>query len=55
MSVETIFTRFTELQSVWADRLAGLVAAAQERYGEEPGEDDGSDVGESDSDLIIKA
>ena len=54
-SVETIFTRFVELQSVWADRLSGLVAAAQERYGEEPGEDDEGDAGEGDSDLIIKA
>ena len=55
VSVETIFTRFVELQSVWADRLAGLVAAAQERNGEEPGEDDEGDAGEGDSDLIIKA
>ena len=54
-SVETIFTRFVELQSVWADRLSGLVAAAQERDGEEPGEDDEGDAGEGDSDLIIKA
>ena len=35
-SVETIFARFLELQSVWASRLAGLVADEQ---------DDDEDVG----------
>ena len=30
-SVETIFTRFVELQAAWAKRFAGMVAAAQER------------------------
>ena len=29
-SVETIFNRFVELQAAWSDRLAGLVAIAQE-------------------------
>ena len=29
-SVETIFNRFVELQAAWSDRLAGLVATAQE-------------------------
>ncbi|MBQ2632055.1 MAG: type III secretion system chaperone [Kiritimatiellae bacterium] len=50
-SVETIFDRFLELQSAWADRLAGLVDGAPDG-GEEDGEDDAD---WEDSDLIIKA
>ena len=53
-SVEEIFTRFLELQAAWAERLAGLVAEAGERDGDEPGEDEENAV-EADSDLIIKA
>ena len=40
-SVETIFTRFVELQAAWAKRFAGMVASAQERESGEPDEDDG--------------
>ena len=29
-SVETVFSRFVELQSAWAERFAGLLAEAQE-------------------------
>ena len=53
-SVETIFARFLELQSAWADRLAGLVADAQDG-GDEEGEDDENDADLKDSELIIKA
>ena len=48
-SVETIFTRFLELQAVWSDRLAGLVADAQD---DESGEEDEEDEEDGD-DLII--
>ena len=54
-SVETIFTRFLELQDAWAERVAGLVADAQERDGREPDDEEDEDIDESDSDLIIKA
>ena len=30
-TVETIFTRFVDLQAAWSERFAGLVADAQER------------------------
>ena len=53
-SVETIFTRFLDLQAAWAERLAGLVADAQARDGGEPDEED-AEADEKDSDLIIKA
>ena len=49
-SVETIFNRFVELQSAWAERLSNLVAAAQE---DEPYDDAGDDPASDDSDLII--
>ena len=39
-SVETIFTRFVELQAAWSRRFAGIVAGAQERASGEPDEDD---------------
>ena len=56
-SVETIFARFLELQSAWADRLAGLVAGAQDGGDEEDedGESGEKDADWEDSDLIIKA
>ena len=56
-SVETIFARFLELQSAWADRLAGLVAGAQDGGDEEDedGESGENDADWEDSDLIIKA
>ena len=57
-SVETVFTRFLELQSAWAARLAGLLADAAEREGAAPGDDDdteGPPDGRDDSNLIIKA
>ena len=53
-SVETIFSRFLELQSDWADRLAGLVSDAQDD-GDEDGEDGENDADLKDSELIIKA
>ena len=55
-SVETVFTRFTELQSAWAERFAGLLAEAQEREDGEPDEDDEEESSDekSDSNLIIK-
>ena len=39
-SVETIFTRFVELQAAWSRRFAEIVADAQERVADEPGEDE---------------
>ena len=52
-SVETIFTRFVELQSSWAERFADLLAEAQDGDGGEEDEEDASDdVG--DHDMIIK-
>ena len=39
-SVETVFNRFIELQAAWSDRLAGLVAAAQEDDAGEPDDED---------------
>ena len=53
-SVETIFARFLELQSAWADRLAELVAGAQD-VGDEEGEDGENDADLTSSDMIIKA
>ena len=53
-SVETVFNRFLELQSAWAERFAGLIAKAQEPEGEDADEEDPSD-GNDDPDLIIKA
>ena len=48
-SVETVFGRFVELQAAWAERFAGMVAAAQDRGGD--GEDDGDgEPGEADTD-----
>ena len=55
-SVETVFARFIELQSAWAERFAGLLAEAQTDGGAEQFEDDEEEPsGENDSDLIIKA
>lgn len=56
-SVETIFTRFLELQSAWADRLAGLVDGAQDGDDDEGEDGDGGENAADweDSDLIIKA
>ncbi len=51
-SVETIFTRFIELQAAWSDRLAGLVAAAQEDDADEPDDED-EDYGEAPGDGLI--
>ena len=51
-SVETIFTRFIELQAAWSDRLAGLVAAAQEDDADEPADED-EDYGEAPGDGLI--
>ena len=51
-SVETIFTRFIELQAAWSDRLAGLVAAAQEDDAGEPDDED-EEYGEAPGDGLI--
>ena len=52
-TVETIFTRFVDLQAAWSERFAGLVADAQERgYG--AGDDDDEDDTVDDG-VIIKA
>lgn len=53
-SIETVFNRFLELQSAWAERFVGLIAKAQEPEGEDADEEDPSD-GNNDPDLIIKA
>ena len=51
-SVETVFNRFVELQAAWSDRLAGLVAAAQEDDAGEPDDED-EDYGEAPGDGLI--
>ena len=51
--VETIFSRFLELQSSWADRLTELVGGAQDD-GDEDGENDENDADGEDPNLIIK-
>jgi len=44
-SVETIFTRFADLQSAWAERLVNAIAAAQDcESDEDDDERDGADV-----------
>ena len=53
-SVETVFTRFLELQSAWAERFTELLADAQEPEDEDADEEDPSD-GNDDPNLIIKA
>ena len=50
-SVETIFARFLDLQSVWANRLAELIAAEQDDDDEET--ENGDAV--NDPNLMIKA
>lgn len=44
-SVETVFGRFVELQAAWAERFAGMVAAAQDRGDGE--EDEACEPGEA--------
>ena len=44
-TVEEVFTRFLELQAAWAERFAGMVAAAQERGGGEDGDGEEEDGG----------
>ena len=52
--VQTIFTRFVELRSVWSERFAGMIARAQERAAGAPedDEDEGETEGEP-SNLVI--
>jgi len=38
--VETVFTRFVELQAAWSGRFAGMVAAAQEFVPDEPDDEE---------------
>ena len=56
-SVETIFTRFAELQSAWVERFAGFIAEAKEGEEDPDGEggEEPSTDGKQDSDVIIKA
>ena len=55
-SSETVFNRFIELQSAWAERLAALLSEAQSDDGGAQDEDDEEEPsGENDPDLIIKA
>ena len=57
-SVETVFTRFLELQSAWAERFAGIVAGAREGARDEAEDDDGEDLfveNEKETDSIITA
>ena len=55
-SIETVFNRFLELQSAWAERLAALLSEAQSDDGGAQYEDDEEEPsGENDPDLIIKA
>ena len=55
-SVEAVFGRFVELQAAWAERFAGMVAAAQDRGDDDEdggdGDEDGGDgePGENDAD-----
>jgi len=51
-SVETIFNRFVELQSAWAERFAEMVADAQEE-GDGADDDDGEEGEGAKDDLII--
>ncbi len=39
-SVETVFTRFVELQAAWSERFSGLVAAAQDRVSDKVDEEE---------------
>ena len=50
-SVETLFARFLDLQSVWAKRLAELIAAEQD---DDDAEDEDNDA-VNDPNLMIKA
>ena len=44
-SVETVFTRFADLQSAWSERLAKAIAAVQDRESDEDDDErDGADV-----------
>ena len=52
-SIETIFARFLELQSVWASRLAGLLADEQDD--DEEGDDGENGDAVNDPNLMIKA
>ena len=53
-SVETIFTRFAELQDMWAERLGGMISTAQNyESGESEDEDDDDEVGEEEKDDLI--
>lgn len=58
-SVETIFTRFAELQDMWAERLAGMISAAQKYEAGESDEEDEEDAaddaeaGEEEKDDLI--
>ena len=40
-SIDAVFERFIDLQAAWADRLAGLISAAQEREETADGDDEG--------------
>ena len=52
-SIETIFTRFLELQAAWKDRLAEMVAGAENEPVGEAADDDADDEPTNASVLII--
>ena len=52
-SVETIFTRFLELQDAWGSRFAELVAGALENAGGGPDDEEDEEVVAETPDLII--
>jgi len=52
-SVETVFTRFVELQAAWSDRFTGLIAAAQEHESDEPDDEEEFIIDAKEGDMII--
>lgn len=52
-TLESIFTRFLELQAAWKDRLDEMVAEAQEPDGDEEATDETDDAPDGDNHMII--
>ena len=52
-TLESIFTRFLELQAAWKDRLDGMIAEAQKPEADEDAEDDQNDAPANDDNMII--
>lgn len=53
--VETIFTRFVELQAAWSERFAEMVAAAQEGEPDEADDEEDEEETSAKGDMIITA